>query len=124
MWRLLYVDDEEDIREIAGLSLELDGDFDVTLSGDPTKTVEIAASLQPDLILLDFRMPEMDGIAVHEALRDDPRTSGFPVAFLTASAQKHEQRELIETGAIGVIEKPFNPMTLSQQVRTLLEGTK
>lgn len=124
MWRLLYVDDEEDIREIARLSLELDGDFDVTLSGDPTRAVELAAGLQPDLILLDFRMPEMDGLAVRAALKEEPRTAGLPVAFLTASAQKHEQRELVAAGAVGVIEKPFNPMTLAQQVRSLIQAAK
>lgn len=121
MWRLLYVDDEEDIREIARLSLELDGDFDVSLSGDPTRAVRIARELRPHLIILDFRMPEMDGLMVKSALAEDPETSAIPVVFLTASAQKHEQRELMAAGAVGVIEKPFNPMTLAQQIRAFLE---
>lgn len=121
MWRLLYVDDEEDIREIAKLSLELGGDFDVTVSGDPTRAVDLARRIGPDLILLDFRMPEMDGLMVKAALEEEPETRTIPVAFLTASAQKHEQLQLMAAGAVGVIEKPFNPMNLAEQVKAFVE---
>lgn len=122
MWRLLYVDDEADIREVARLSLELDGDFQVTLSGEPKRTVALARELEPDLILLDYRMPEMDGLAVRSALLEAEDTADIPVAFLTASAQKHEQRQLLDSGAVGVIEKPFDPMRLAAQIRDLLDA--
>jgi CheY-like chemotaxis protein len=80
----------------------------------------IAAEWLPDLILLDVMMPAMDGPATLARLRDDKRTAGIPVVFMTARAQAREIRLLSSLGAAGVMEKPFDPMTLAALVRTYL----
>ena len=120
MRHILYIDDEDDIREVAGMAIEMGGEFQVETLGAPKEAVAEASRINPDLILLDFRMPEMDGLAVLRALRAEPSTSAIPVVFMTASVQKHELQSLLDAGALGVIEKPFDPMTLSDQVRDYL----
>jgi CheY-like chemotaxis protein len=114
--RVLHVDDESDIREIARLALEEVGGFAVESCGSGAQAIEKAAGFGPDVILLDVMMPGMSGPEVLEALRGRPDTVGIPVIFMTAKVQAREVEALIELGAIGVIEKPFDPMTMSGQV--------
>lgn len=117
--RLLYVEDEADIREIAAIALQELGGFELTLCKQGEDAAELALQTRPQLILLDVMMPRMDGIATFQALRQEPELAAIPVIFLTAKAQKREMAELLELGALGVIPKPFEPLSLADQVRTL-----
>ncbi len=120
MAKILYVDDEPDIREVAQMSLELDDGLEVRACGSGREALPAAAEWRPDLILLDVMMPEMDGPATLEALRSDPATSAIPVVFITARSQAAEVEALLRSGALGVIPKPFDPMTLAASVRGFL----
>jgi CheY-like chemotaxis protein len=120
--RLLYVDDEDDIREIAVMSLELDAANEVRSTHSGADAVEIARQWQPHAILLDYMMPEMDGPATLGLLRAQQETGHIPVVFVTAKAQAGEVARLRELGAAGVIAKPFDPMTLARTVKDLLDG--
>lgn len=118
--KVLYVDDEADIREVAAMSLELDPEIEVKDCASGQQALEEAARWQPSVILLDVMMPGMDGPDTLAALRTAPETASIPVIFITARAQQSEIDGFIALGAIGVIPKPFNPMDLAQRVRRLL----
>jgi two-component system alkaline phosphatase synthesis response regulator PhoP len=116
----LIVDDEADIREVARLSLELIGGWVVTAADCGSDAIAKAQALVPDVILLDVMMPDLDGVATLHALSEDPATCHIPVIFLTAKAQVGERRRLEEAGACGLIAKPFDPMSLAQEVADIL----
>jgi len=118
--RILYVDDEADIREIAAMSLELDPDFEVRTAASGLDALPAAAEWKPDLILLDVMMPAMDGPTTFGKLREQPETAGIPVVFITARTQAHEVEAFKALGAKGVIAKPFDPMSLAATVRNYL----
>jgi CheY-like chemotaxis protein len=118
----LVVDDDEDIREVARLSLELVGGWVVSVADCGSEAISQALALTPDVILLDVMMPGLDGVATLRALSEDPRTCAIPVIFLTAKAQVGERRRLEEAGARGLIAKPFDPLTLAHDVETILNG--
>jgi two-component system OmpR family response regulator len=118
MTRVLYVDDEPDIREIAEMSLSLDPDFDVRTAGSGAEALDLAAQWQPDIILLDVMMPVIDGPAVLVRLRN--MAIGTPVVFVTARAQRSEIQSFATLDAKGVIAKPFDPVSLAAQVRAFL----
>ena len=120
--RILYIDDESDIREVAEMALELDPSFAVRTCGSGRDGIAAARDWQPDLILLDVMMPELDGPGVLEILRQDDATAAIPVIFITARTQAHEVARLHELGARGVLAKPFDAMTLAQQVRAFIDG--
>jgi CheY-like chemotaxis protein len=120
MAKILYVDDEADIRDVAQMSLELDPEFDVRTCSSGRQAVSLAAEWMPDLILLDVMMPEMDGPTTLQALRDQPATADVPVVFITAKSQATEVEGLLRTGAKGVIAKPFDPMALAASVKAHL----
>jgi CheY-like chemotaxis protein len=123
--KVLYVDDEPDIREVAAMALELDGDMEVkTASSGPEALALIDGGFRPDAILLDVMMPDMDGPAVLAEVRARPEHATTPVVFITARAQAHELARFISLGAIGVITKPFDPMTLSIELRAVLARAK
>lgn len=117
---MLYVDDEDDIREVATMSLELDPAIEVLACSSGRQALEEAARWHPSVILLDVMMPDMDGPGTLELLRATPETRTIPVIFITARAQQSEIKGFLALGAIGVIPKPFDPMDLAQRVRTLL----
>ena len=117
--RILHVDDEPDIREVAKLSLEGVGGFTVEVCASGEEALEAVPRFKPDLILLDVMMPIMDGPSTLRALRDGDKTTGIPIVFMTAKVQKLEIAEFKELGAIDVIEKPFDPMTLADQVKAI-----
>jgi two-component system OmpR family response regulator len=117
---IMCVDDEQDILHVAKLALEVVGGFRVSLSHGSRDAVSLARSERPDLILLDVMMPEMDGPATLGKLREEgDAAAATPVVFMTAKARPDEIKSFMALGAIGVISKPFDPMTLSEQVRTL-----
>ncbi|MER8911965.1 response regulator [Mesorhizobium sp. M0854] len=118
--RILYVDDENDIREIAQMSLELDLEFEVQSCPSGIEALTNAADWQPDLILLDVMMPDMDGPETLRRLADSPLTASIPVVFITARTQTHEVQRYLAMGAVGVIAKPFDPLALAGEVRKLL----
>lgn len=118
--RVLYVDDEDDIREIAVFSLELDSGLDVKSCGSGPEALRILEQWLPDLILLDVMMPGMDGPTTLSHIRAVPRLQYIPIAFITARAQSDETQRLLSLGAAGVISKPFDAMQLAQTVRTLI----
>lgn len=122
--RLLYVDDDSDIREVASLSLSLDPDFTVRTCASGAEAIAVAAEWRPHIILLDVMMPEMDGPETLARLRADAATADIPVIFITARAQTHEIGRFLALGAAGVIAKPFDPMTLAPEVRGYIDGTK
>lgn len=99
------------------MALELDPDFDVRTCASGAETLETAPSWQPDLILLDVMMPDMDGPTVFAHLQEQADTKDIPVIFITARTQPHEVGRFLALGARGVLSKPFDPMTLSAQVR-------
>lgn len=121
MTRILYVDDETDIREVAQLSLELDPEFEVRTCGTGAEAIEQATAWRPDLILLDVMMPGMDGPTVFAHLKAQPATAAIPVVFITARTQASEVSGFQELGARGVLAKPFDPMSLALRVRDFLE---
>lgn len=118
--RVLLVDDEEDIRKIGKLSLEAVGGFETNVASDANEAIALARSKHPDVILMDVMMPEMDGLAVLAKLKllDDLRM--IPVVFMTAKVQQAEVQKYLSAGAIGVVQKPFDPMTLSAELVRIL----
>lgn len=120
MTRILYVDDEPDIREIALLALSLDPGFEVKAAASGAEALAVIGTWMPDLVLLDVMMPEMDGPSTLARLRESPETLRLPVVFITARAQPQEMQTFATLDARGVIAKPFDPMTLAQQVRGFL----
>lgn len=116
---VLIIDDEKSIREILEISLE--DDWCVLLASSGDKGVAIARENKPDLILLDRMMPEKDGIATLKELKADPLTEGIPIIFLTARVQTQELTEYDHLDVLGVLSKPFDPMSLTEQIEDLLE---
>lgn len=120
MRKILIVDDEADIREIAKLALELVAGWQVTTAASGTQGLAVAQSEQPHAILLDVMMPGMDGLSTFERLQSTEQLSAIPVVFLTAKAQASEQKKIAAVGAAGVLAKPFDPLTLAEDLsRTL-----
>ncbi len=115
--RILYVDDEEDIREVAVMSLELDPGFDVRTAASGAQALAEASAWRPRLILLDVMMPQMDGVETLRRLREDAETATIPVVFVTARTRAEDVARFIALGAAGVIAKPFDPMALAGEVR-------
>ena len=115
--RILYVDDEPDIREVACLSLGLDPEFEVRDCAGGAEALEAMRDWRPDLILLDVMMPGMDGPTTFVRLRDIDEAGTVPIVFITARTQERDVARLRGLGAAGVIEKPFDPMTLASQAR-------
>jgi two-component system OmpR family response regulator len=117
--RILYVEDEASIRTIAVTVLEALGGFSVIACGSGKQALEAAPLAHADLILLDVMMPEMDGPATLIALRKIPHTAQTPAIFMTAKVQASEILQFKSLGAIDVIVKPFDPMTLSAQINEI-----
>jgi len=114
---VLCVEDEPDIRLVAQLALETVGGLRVSLCPSGTEAVSMAKSLKPDLIVLDVMMPGLDGPGALRALREDPETAAIPAIFMTAKVQPSEVEQLIAMGALDVVAKPFDPMSLAEQLR-------
>ena len=115
--RILLVDDDDNIRTIAELSLEDDFQVDIASSGQ--EAIDIAMVRPPELILLDVMMPGLDGKATFSKFKEIPSLAAIPVVFMTAKVLTHEIDFYLELGAAGVISKPFDPMTLAEEVQTI-----
>lgn len=121
--RILYAEDEPDIRTVARMALETLGGFTLEVCSNGQEALERAPDFAPDLILLDVMMPKLDGIATIQALRKVHALAATPVVFMTAKVQPHETQELLDIGAAGVIAKPFDPMTLADNIRQIWTAT-
>lgn len=117
--RIVYVDDEPDIREIARFVLEDFGGYEVELYSSGVEAIEGAPRFKPDLILLDVMMPEMDGIETLKRLSAMPQLDGVPVVFITAKAMPQEGALYRTLGVADVISKPFDPMELAERIETI-----
>lgn len=119
--RVLHVEDEPDIREITAISFAADPSIELRqVSSGREALVVLADGAMPDVILLDVVMPEIDGPTTLARIRNLPGHGSTPVIFMTARTQPQEKGRYTALGAIGVIPKPFDPMTLGQQIRYLL----
>lgn len=122
--KVLYVEDDPDIQVIARIALEDIGGFDVRACASGSEALAAIADFQPDLLLLDVMMPGMDGPTLLGRLRKTGNGAGAPVIFMTARVQRSEVDRYRSLGALAVISKPFDPLTLAQQIRQELEARK
>jgi CheY-like chemotaxis protein len=122
--RILHVDDDDDIRTIVQLALEVVGNFDVLQFSNGHEAVAAAPGFAPQLLLLDVMMPEMSGLDVWKSIVAMPGLSHVPAIFVTAKAEDAFSRSLVSDGALAVITKPFDPMTLAQQIEGIWEQAK
>jgi len=118
--KLLVIDDESDIREVASLSLQLTEGWTVMTANGGSAGTALALSMEPDAILLDVMMPDMDGPSTFRALQQQRATKSIPVIFLTAKVQAADREKFMQLGARGIIPKPFDPLTLGQQIKDVL----
>ena len=119
MPKILVAEDERDIRELIGFSLRF-ADFEVVLTQNGEEAIERASVENPDLILLDVRMPKMSGYEACRRLKEDPPTRDIPIVFLSAKGQEREIEEGLDSGALDYIVKPFAPDDLADQVAEIL----
>jgi CheY-like chemotaxis protein len=117
--RICYVEDDEDIQRIVRMSLERIGKMTVEVVSDPMEAIERINAFKPDLVMLDWMMPGMDGPALYRKMLETPETKSLPVVFITAKASQRELDELKTMGALGTISKPFSPKDLPEQLRAL-----
>ena len=115
---LLYVDDDEDMRRLMEAVLEIDGGFDAKICESGPQALEFLDEFEPQIMLFDVMMPEMDGPELLTAVRE--RGKQTPVVFITAQCDHEELQRLMDLGAVGTIKKPFNPTSLGTEIRALL----
>ncbi len=118
--RILIVDDEEDIRDVVRVSLEEFGGWLTSAAASGFEGLQMAKAESLDAILLDISMPDMDGLEMCRRLQTDPRTQKVPVIVLTAKVLPSDRLQFIELDVAGIITKPFNPVTIWQQVAEIL----
>jgi len=118
--RILIIDDEDDIREVAALSLETVAGWEVAMASSGAQGLARAAEYRPDAILLDVMMPGMDGPSTFRELKKNPVTACIPVLLLTAKVQGNDQKRFADLGVEAVLFKPFDPLTLSTQIAGVL----
>jgi DNA-binding response OmpR family regulator len=120
MTKLLHVDDDDDIREVTKLALEFFGDFELKQCASGEEALRAAGEFIPDVLLLDVMMPGWTGPQTLEKIRMVPGLAEVPVIFLTARTAPDQNKVLWDIGALEVISKPFDPMSLSQLIKTAL----
>ena len=120
MRRILIIDDEDDIREVAALSLETVANWQVMTASSGLEGIATATAALPDAILMDVMMPGMDGPTTFRQMQQEPAISHIPVILLTAKVQGTDQRRFADLGVAAVLFKPFDPLTLAQQISDVL----
>lgn len=118
--RILVIDDEDDIREVAQLSLEMVGGWKALAASSGQNGLALALTEQPNAILLDVMMPDMDGPTTFHQLQANPATKHIPVILLTAKVLSTDRHRWSDLGVTGIIAKPFDPMSLANQVADTL----
>ncbi len=119
---IFHVEDDMDIREIAKMALEMMGDYTVEQHDCGEAAILAAPNARPDVLLLDVMMPGMTGPQTLAKLRTFAHLSDLPAIYMTARVQQDEIEAFKETGAVGVIMKPFDPVTLGQEIEDLLKS--
>jgi CheY-like chemotaxis protein len=117
--RVCYVEDDEDIQRIVRMALERIGKMTVAVVSDPMKAIDAMVAFKPDLVMLDWMMPGMDGPTLFKHMKTRPEVSGLPVVFITAKAAQRDLDDLTALGAAGTISKPFSPKDLPDQLRAI-----
>lgn len=119
--RVLLAEDDRDIQVVARMALKMGGVEEVFVANDGQECLSLVQKARPDLILLDVMMPRLDGYATCELLKQDPNANQIPVIFLTAKAQEVDIKKGLALGGIGYLTKPFDPTTLCQHIRSIME---
>jgi len=122
--RILLVDDDLAISKVAAVCLQKVGKWEVVLAASGKEALKLAETFDPDLIVLDVLMPEMDGFEVLSRLKEIEATQNIPVIFMTSLAQARDLSKCMSWGAKGVIPKPFNPMILPMQIQAILDTSE
>lgn len=117
---ILLIDDEETIQEVVQVGIAIEAGWQVAIASSGREGINLAKDRQPDVILLDVMMPNMDGIDTLSQLKSNEKTNTIPVIFLTAKAQAEEKKQFQNLGVVDVITKPFNSMTLASQIAKIL----
>jgi two-component system, OmpR family, response regulator len=117
--KICYVEDDEDIQRIVRMSLERIGKMTVEVVTDSMKAIDVMVAFKPDMVMLDWMMPGMDGPTLFRKMLQDPQVSALPVVFITAKATQRDTDELLRLGAAGVLSKPFSPKDLPDQLRAI-----
>ncbi len=119
MAKILIAEDERDIRDLVAFTLRFAG-YEVFAASNGEEAVEMAPKVNPDLILMDVRMPRMTGYEACKAMKADPDLKDIPVVFLSAKGQESEKQQGMEAGAEEYLLKPFAPDQLTQAIKTIL----
>jgi two-component system, OmpR family, response regulator len=116
---IILIEDDPDIQEVAKMSLEEVGGFDVIACGSGREALDTVPRVKPDLLIIDFMMPGMDGGETLAALRAQPDIATIPAIFMTAKVRPEEVGRMRAMGAADVIPKPFDPIALPDQVNAI-----
>jgi two-component system, OmpR family, alkaline phosphatase synthesis response regulator PhoP len=119
--RILIIDDEPDIREATQVCLEMSKGWEVLTAGSGREGIVLATSKQPDVVLLDVMMPDVDGLATFVEMRSNPEAQHIPVILLTAKAQSADRHRFTQFQIAGIITKPYDPMTLADQIVEMIQ---
>lgn len=117
---ILLIDDEETIQEVVQVGIEIEVGWQVLIASSGAEGINLADQKQPDAILLDVMMPELDGISTLSQLKANLKTQSIPVIFLTAKTQAADKNHFQSLGVAGIITKPFNSMTLASRIANIL----
>ncbi len=118
---ILLIDDEETIQEVVQVGIEIETGWEVAIASSGIEGIAVAQAKQPDVILLDVMMPDMDGISTLSQLKANQKTQSIPVILLTAKTQTADKNQFENLGIIGIITKPFNSMTLASRIAKILQ---
>ncbi|MDD3594409.1 MAG: response regulator [Candidatus Gastranaerophilales bacterium] len=119
--KILYAEDEIDIQVIVDAIVKSMSSYEIMFCNNGQEVLDIVEEYNPDLILLDIMMPEVDGLTAFQELQKSEKTKNIPVVFITAKAQVHEVQSFLKTGVIGIITKPFDPMQLCSNINAIWE---
>jgi two-component system, OmpR family, response regulator len=117
--KILYVEDDPNIQELVSISLEDIGGYKLRTCYTGKEALEEIDKFKPDLLLLDVMLPDMDGPTILKEIRKNSKYDEIPVIFISAHAQREDLIKYVELGAIGVIDKPFDPITISEAINSL-----
>jgi CheY-like chemotaxis protein len=118
--QILVIDDEANVREVVSLCLRKLGGWEVITAASGQEGLTLAQTAQPDAIILDLRMPGMDGLTVLQKLRENPSTEAIPVLMLTANAYLPDLPRFASFGVLATISKPFEPLPFVRQIADVL----
>lgn len=117
--KILYVEDDSDIAAIAKIALESMGGFTLCVCNSGQQALREVEKFEPDLIMIDVMMPDMDGTMTLKALREIPGVKDIPVVFITSKSQSHEIKNYLSLGVLSIITKPFDPITLAKSIENI-----